>query len=243
MADAAALGPEARAQGEPSSEKPQRQYRGRLDHVGPMQAAGWAYVEGADGPAEIAFFQNGIELGVVTADRHRADLEHIGETNGHCAFVFAPPDGIELDPARLAVFFNGTRIPLRRSRGDQDETDPVVRRIVSLEDTVAELRDIIAARLRLIDRSISALGNALLRRETEQAEDDKELAALARAVGQLEAFLSVHFAGNLQQAVERSAAEAVRREMAALRRSLLWIGCGLLVLVGALGGLLYWLFA
>lgn len=243
MTDAAASIPEARAQDEPASEKPERRYRGRLDRIEPRRAAGWAYVEGAEEPAKIAFFQNDVELGVATADRHRADLEHIGDTKGRCAFLFTPPDGVDLDPARLSVFFLGTRLSLQRSRGNPDDDDPVIRRVISLEDAVTELRDVIAARFRLLERGMSALGQARSQRDAQQDEKDGELAGLVQAVRQLEAFLSVRFAGNLQQVVERTAAETVRQEMAALRRSLLWIGGGLLLCLAGLGGLLYWLFA
>lgn len=70
---------------------------GRLDGVVGRLLKGWATVTGLDEPVDVRLTLNGRELGVVCADRPRADLVRF-DPSGARAFEFVLPDEVEIAP-------------------------------------------------------------------------------------------------------------------------------------------------
>ncbi len=67
---------------------------GHLDSVTHERISGWARGPRPGQPALLRILDDGILLGTVTADEHRADLHASGVGDGRHGFSFVPPDGL-----------------------------------------------------------------------------------------------------------------------------------------------------
>jgi hypothetical protein len=173
----------------------QPRIRGRIDAIDGGMVFGWAYDEShPEDRLEVRILHAGQEIGRVTADRPRADLQRLGVGQGAYAFACALPEGLSAEVAGLTALAvsvrSGTEIsldrPLRLDIAD-DAVAGQLRRIADLleasltrQDDIRTLQQSMVGALRTI--------HATQRRQgaTDDDQETETQAALARALAMVE---------------------------------------------------------
>lgn len=168
--------------------------RGRIDAIDGGMVFGWAYDEAhPEDRLEVRILHAGAEIGRVTADRPRADLQRLGVGQGAHAFACALPEGISPELAGLTAVAvsarNGLETsldrPLRLDIAD-DAVAGQLRRIADLleasltrQDDIRTLQQSMVAALRTIHAVQRQQGSA-------DDEETETQAALAHALAKVD---------------------------------------------------------
>ncbi|SDX73896.1 hypothetical protein SAMN05421644_11157 [Allochromatium warmingii] len=179
-------------------------YRGKLDRVESHQVSGWALIEGVAERPVLEIIQDGELFGTVEANQYRADLEQAGIRDGHHAFTFTAPEGLELDPERVRAFFLGTAVALRPPLGAGGAQDAVTTQTNLIRDAVRELKAHSKSRLPALER----LAHRALSTMQDSADNaNKTLGRIEQRVADLEYGVAGH---TIQTFMERYLAEQDR---------------------------------
>lgn len=219
--------------------------RGRIDAVDGGMVFGWAYDEThPEDRLEVRILQGGREIGRVTADRPRADLQRLGVGQGAHAFACALPEGISADVGGLTAVAVSARSgaesvldrPLRLDIAD-DAVAGQLRRIADLlessllrQDDIRSLQQSMVGALRTIhatqrqreaapDEADGADQRAAIEHALAVVEEGQQ--ALSERLTQLDVF-QLRFDETLKlferrlRALTTSADQPLRRAVAAL---------------------------
>jgi hypothetical protein len=161
--------------------------RGRIDAIDGGMVFGWAYDEShPEDRLEVRILHGNQEIGRVTADRPRADLQRLGVGQGAHAFACALPEGIAPDMTGLTAIAVSVRSgseavldrPLRLDIAD-DAVATQLRRIADLLETALMRQDDIRT---LQQSMVGALRTIHAVQRQQGTEEDGEGAETREAV-------------------------------------------------------------